>query len=606
MSDKLNGVSIQFAEVMKGCVSAEATTFEDGYADGERAGHALALHVTVRIDDLGAFLEAGEHAGTLSGHIDCPLLGGICPVQSGTFRLMPNTADRDRKVMYYQVYCTTPQGEEFTFVGNKQVQHDAPLDAWKDTTTLYVNVYRGHADPDTPARDRLSATGIISLGLMDFMQVLRGLRATDRRGETSVSGLVAFGRFFAGKLWDVYGPHLPPAPNQPQRRYAKFTAEGVTGAAVSTHPFLTADGLRLELTRFHRASSQDVVLVAHGLTSSSDMFIMPEHRNLVQTLLDEGYGDVWTLDYRGSCRFPYNLARTRYNFDDIALFDHPAALQELRRHIGPQRRVHVIAHCVGALTMAMSLFGKTVEGISSAILNSVALTPRVPSWSKVKLGAAPWVSDNLLGIEYYNPSWRREAGLSVGKLIAWGADFVHQECDSPECHMLSLMWGSGRPALFNHANMLSVTHDRLGDLFGGVGVHYYRHVHKMVASGNRAVKFDPGNPRYAALPDDYTAHIASQPTPILLLQGQDNRVFADSNIHCHALFERHAPGRHRLHVVPGYGHQDMFMGRNVAEDVFPHLLAFLKEHSRGEPGRTDRQDAARDRAEQVAAEHGHV
>jgi cholesterol oxidase len=321
-----------------------------------------------------------------------------------------------------------------------------------------------------------------------------------------------------------------------------------------------------------------VILVVHGLTSSSDMFIMPEHRNLVQTLLDEGFGEVWTLDYRGSCRFPYNLARTGYTFDDIALFDHPAALHELRRHIGPQRRVHVIAHCVGALTMAMSLFGKTVQGISSMVLNSVALTPYVPAWSRIKLDLGPWVSDYLLGIEYYNPSWRRQPAWSIGKLIAMTADLVHQECDSPECHMLSFMWGSGRPALFNHANMLPVTHDRLGDLFGGVGVHYFRHVLKMVRHGNTAVKYAPGNPRFAALPDDYMAQAADITTPILFTQGQDNKVFADSNIRCHERLEKIVPGRHRLQVVPGYGHQDMFMGKDVAVDVFPHVIAFLREH----------------------------
>ena len=579
MNTDLHGVQIQFAEVMSGYVSAEATTFEDGYQHGESAGNRLSLHVTVTIPDLAIFLDKPEHAGTLTGHVDCALLGGICPVQSGTFRLMPDTADRDRKVMYYQVYCTTPSGEQMTFVGRKQVQHTRPFDTWHDTTTLFTNVFHGHIDPDKPAQAELWLTGIISLGPMDFAKVLEGLRATDPKGNTSVAGIARFTEFFAGKLWDVYGPHLPPAPNQPRRTIAKFTTEGVQGADITVHPFSTTDGLGLTLTRFKRNTCDDVVLVVHGLTSSSDMFIMPEHRNLVSTLLDEGFGDVWMLDYRGSCRFPYNLARSRYNFDDIALFDHPAALHELRKHIGPNRRVHVIAHCVGALTMSMSLAAQTVQGVSSVILNSVALTPSVPGWSGLKLALGPWASDYLLGIEYYNPSWRRQPAWSVGKLIAMGADFLHQECDSPECHMLSFMWGAGKPALFNHENMLPETHDRLGDLFGGVDVHYYRHVHKMVAARNTAVKFSPGNPRYAALPDDYFAKAAEIRSPILFIQGQDNRVFADSNIRCFERIDKVAPGRHKLHVFPGYGHQDIFMGKDVAADIFPTLLSFLREHA---------------------------
>lgn len=578
MLDKLRAVKIEFAEVMKGYISQKAATFGGGN-DGESAGHTLALLVTVTIPDLASFLEKPEHAGTLSGHVDCPLLGGICPVQSGIFRLLTDTADLNRKGMYYEVYCTTPRGEAFTLVGEKQVQHNTPLDLWRDTTTLFVNVFRGHVDPSRPAQAALWVTGIVRLSLREFMKQLCGLQASGPDGGISVEGLAAFSAFFAGKLWKVYGPSLPPPASQPRQHYARFTSEGVQDAAVSVHPFSTADGLGLTLTRFQRTACDDVVVILHGLTTSSDMFIMPEHKNLVQTLLDEGFSDVWTLDHRGSNRFPYNLSRSRYNLDDIALFDHPAAIAELRRHIGPNRRIHVIAHCVGALTMAMSLFGKMVQSIASVILNSVALTPRVPAWSKVKLAFGPWVSDYLLGIEYYNPRWRRQHGWSVGKLLSLGIDLRHHECDSPECHMLSFMWGSGNPALFNHANMAKETHDRLGDLFGGISVHYYRHVNKMVRSGNTAVKFEPGNPRYTALPDNYMEHVKDIKTPLLLIQGQDNRVFADSIIHCHARLEKVVPGRHRLHVFPGYGHQDIFMGKDAAADIFPRLIAFLREHA---------------------------
>ena len=96
---------------------------------------------------------------------------------------------------------------------------------------------------------------------------------------------------------------------------------------------------------------------------------------------------------------------------------------------------------------------------------------------------------------------------------------------------------------------------------------------------NTAVKFSPGNPRYAALPDDYFAKAAEIKSPILFIQGQDNRVFADSNIRCFERIDKVAPGRHKLHVFPGYGHQDIFMGKDVATDIFPTLLSFLREHA---------------------------
>jgi cholesterol oxidase len=356
-----------------------------------------------------------------------------------------------------------------------------------------------------------------------------------------------------------------------------YTLSGVPDATISSHPLSTDDGLGLNLLRFKRAESDDVVLIVHGLTTSSDMFIMPEHQNLVSTLLDNGFGDVFTLDYRMSNRFPYNRAMHRYNMDDIALYDYPAALDTLRGIVG-QRRIHVIAHCLGSVSFLMSLFGGAIDGITSVVANSAGLTPRVPAWSRVKLNVAPALVEWVLGFPYLDPSWEQEPALSRGWLFAKAVDQVHRECDVSACHMLSMMWGTGRPALYQHENLLPVTHERGGDLYGATGMNYYRHVLAMVNAGN-AVKYEPDNPRYSSLPDDYLAAAGRITTPVLLTTGSLNKVFADSNIVCWKRLEELAPGRHELDVIPGYGHQDVFMGKNVAYDVFPRMIEFIKRQA---------------------------
>ena len=40
---------------------------------------------------------------------------------------------------------------------------------------------------------------------------------------------------------------------------------------------------------------------------------------------------------------------------------------------------------------------------------------------------------------------------------------------------------------------------------------------------------------------------------------------------------------HELHVFPGYGHQDPFMGKNVHVDIFPRLLQHLRKHGPAVP-----------------------
>ncbi|TFI53376.1 alpha/beta fold hydrolase [Mastigocladus laminosus UU774] len=361
-----------------------------------------------------------------------------------------------------------------------------------------------------------------------------------------------------------------------KREIPLYTLEGVKNAEVSTHHFSTEDMLGLSMLRFQRATSDDVVLIIHGLTTSTDMFIMPEHYNLVQYLLDKGFGDVWTLDYRMSNRHSYNLQMHRYNMDDIALFDHPAAIAKMREHIG-DRRIHVICHCLGSVSFVMSLFAKAVTGISSVIANSVALTPRVPNWSQVKLTFAPFLVEYVLGIPYINPRWSEDPGLTKGKIFSQAVSAFHHECNVPACHMLSLMWGTGWPALYSHENLHDVTHRRGGDLYGGNGLHYYRHVRKMVKNNNTAVKFEPNNPKYDRLPNNYFEYAEEIETPVLFMTGDRNHVFTDSNIVCHQRLEQIVPGRHELHVFPGYGHQDVFMGKNVHVDIFPRLLQFLNK-----------------------------
>jgi lysosomal acid lipase/cholesteryl ester hydrolase len=365
------------------------------------------------------------------------------------------------------------------------------------------------------------------------------------------------------------------------REIPLYTLEGVRDADVTTHYFSTEDKLGLSMLRFNRdpaGDAEDAVLIIHGLTTSTDMFIMPEHTNLVSYLLDNGFPDVWCLDFRMSNRHSYNLFPHRYNFDDVALFDYPPALELIRSHIGA-RRLHVISHCLGAVTFAMSVFGRAVDGLASVLANSVALTPRVPRWSKVKGRFAPTMIERVLGFPNLNPRWSEDPTLTAGKLFSKGVSLFHRECDVPACHMLSLMWGSGWPALYSHENLADVTHRRGGDLYGATSMNYYRHVFEMVRAGSRPLKYEIGNPKYDALPDDYLVDAREIDTPMLLMTGENNKVFSDSNIVCHERLQQLGSPNKELQIVPGYGHQDVFMGEHCDRDVFPGIVDWLRRNA---------------------------
>lgn len=371
-------------------------------------------------------------------------------------------------------------------------------------------------------------------------------------------------------------------PDTTSQEIPLYTLTGVPDADISTHYFNTQDGLGLSMLRFQKRGAregEDAVLIIHGLTTSSDMFIMPEHYNLVRYLHDQGYDDVWTLDNRMSNRHPYNLLIHRWSMDDMAQYDYPPALRVVREQTGG-KRLHVIAHCLGSASFAMSLFGKQVDGLASVIFNSTSLTPRVPKWSRFKLTVAPFAVEYLIGLPYMNPRWSEDPKWTKGRLFAKVVDFFHRECDVSACHMLSTMWGTGWPALYSHANLADVTHRRGGALYGSTSVHYYRHVRKMVRAGG-AVKMRPGDPKYAGLPDDYLKDAGDITTPVLFMTGENNHVFTDSNIYAHrVLEERFGKGNRELVVFKNYGHQDVFMGKSVAQDIFPTLVEFMDRNGR--------------------------
>lgn len=578
MTTKTTMTSFEFTEEMKGYLSQQAKAFDEGYEKGKQDGHYFMFHLTIRTEDLDTFLSSYEHQAEAIGYVEGDLTGGRCEVEKGIFNLFVDTADKNRRQMRYRLFFTTVNGKKMTLSGVKQIQDDPGLDVWSDTTTLFANLYQGHVEAAKEPKTKIHATGILHIEAADFAKQLTTFRTNASTPQDRIQAFGKFGKFFLGSLWDVYKPSLTSRMGAFEREIPLFTTEGVKDAEITTHPFATADKLGLSLLRFKRKPCKDVVVLIPGLTAASDMFIMPENYNLVSYLLDHGFTDVWTMDGRISNRYYYNLRRNDYNVDDLALYDHPAAIDTVRKAVGADARIHVICHCFGALSFVMSLFGKATTGIRSVIANGVALTPRVPFPAKLKLRFGPFLTDYVLGVEYLNPYWRREPGFAPGKVLAHIISALHKECDSPECHMLSFMWGYGFPVLYKHENLHDVTHRRVGDLFGGVSVNYYRHVLKMLNAGNTAVKYNPKEPKYRSLPDNYFEHAANVETPVLFVAGQENQLFLDSNIVCYERLQKIVPDRHQLHVFPKYGHADVIIGKNADQDIFPRFVEFLEQH----------------------------
>ncbi len=583
-------VSLAFTEDMHGFCALpdqdpsfgrdEQASYESSFRKGEALGAALRFRLTIEIPDIEQFVHDPQLKAKAIGKVIGDKVGGDMTVEDGTFNLFlkpqSDQAATIAREMHYTLYLRDTGGKPWTFYGYKTVRDGAMDEVWHQTTTLYTRLWSGHS-AQAPAT--IAAQGILHLTTEDFARQLTTFRSSGVTLLDRARALTLFGGAFMGQLWEAYAPgFLRSEPELWANVPIPVRSEaGVSGATISQYNFDTADGLSLQWQRFQRGESRDVVILLHGLTTSTDMFIMPEHYNLVSYLHDHGFPDVWSLDWRGSGRFTYNLEPHRFSIDDVAAYDIPAAIARLRTVIGKDVRLHIIAHCVGAISTMVSLSLQSIDGLASVVINSVGLTPRVGTWSGLKLKFAPFFVEKVLRYPYVSPRMPQFPGFSLGKWLVPVLRLFHRECRDPACHFISFMWGSGHPAAYEHHNMSVLTHSRLADLFGGTSMNFYRHIARMVGRGE-ACPYKTKLKGFESLPPSYLdAYCQRQQPRTLLISGGSNHIFPGANQHLAAeLKRRQAKVDVSYWEIPSYGHQDVFMGQHAARDVFPRLIAFIQ------------------------------
>ncbi|MGD1221782.1 MULTISPECIES: alpha/beta hydrolase [Streptomyces] len=344
-------------------------------------------------------------------------------------------------------------------------------------------------------------------------------------------------------------------------------------AAVEEIPFHAGDGVRLGLTRVGEGPGEGpAVLLLHGHTASADMFLLPETRNLVDVLLDDGY-EPWLLDWRGSRRLPYNETGRRYTYDDVALYDIPEAVAYIRQRIG-DRPLFVVAHCIGSLALSLSMTAGLVPGLAGVVSQGVFLTPKLAGRTSLRMSVA---GELLKGRIDHIPVDFRTVGLRSKYTPLFALAGRKASCPDPTCQILhNSAWGTGA-SLFVHEHLSETTHHRLAELLGPAPLWILPHLRR-IELARTVVRWHDTDHRYRALPANALDAAARIDTPVLLLAGSENGLWLDSQELCRDVLARRQPQLDVSYTeIPGYGHLDTFLGRGAALDVFGHILDFLGE-----------------------------
>ena len=121
--------------------------FDRGFRSGRESRTALMFHLTITADDIDTFIADREHEAVAEGWVECEALGGRLPVERGIFNLfVDQEGDRSRKRMLYRLHFRDGEGHPLTLTGHKVVEDDPGFDLWRDTTTLFTQILRGHVE----------------------------------------------------------------------------------------------------------------------------------------------------------------------------------------------------------------------------------------------------------------------------------------------------------------------------------------------------------------------------------------------------------------------------------------------------------------------------
>lgn len=195
---------VSFTEEMKGYVSFLDCGYEEGYRKGRQEKNRLMFHLTIAVDNVDSFVTEPLHEVPAMGYVECAAMGGRMPVTKGTFNLFVDEQTPASKRMLYRLFFNDAEGNLYTLSGYKEVKDDPGFDAWKDTTTLFVHILKGHVRAGDDLGSEIAATGIIRIGILDFARQLTTFRSKGSGLSGAAFTILYFGKFFLRNLWDIY------------------------------------------------------------------------------------------------------------------------------------------------------------------------------------------------------------------------------------------------------------------------------------------------------------------------------------------------------------------------------------------------------------------
>ena len=593
-----------FTETMAGHISAtgchhrpcgHVERIRDDYVNGQAWGQAessvCSFKLTVTTDNLHRMIEDEHHRSRITGEV---LVSTIAPdpmkVREGTFQLL--VADPDKAESWTMLYDMVLEGPDgpIHFHGFKTLEQRGKSDPWTDLTTLFVTLRQGEDETG-----ELIGRGVLKLGIDEFMRQLTTITVHD--SDTLVGHVVnliprakkaietyfmaKYAGFFAMTVFRAYGGMLATLNDFPAKEAENLKLRALRLPSAERHVVPTADGVNIGLTRY-RGGSLGPIVLAPGFSVRASSFATPTvDENLTESLVAKGY-DVWLFDYRASADSGNDTVRPpEFCIDDIARYDWPAAIDKIRSVTGADS-IQALAHCVGSMSLLMGIGAGWVSHVRSLISSQLTLHP-VTDWlnyMKSDLGIAGTLGEiSLLDGHMDFVSQGTDADYEIDAIAYQIPMPEGQECKSPTVRRVFGVFGPS----WDIRQLGRDTYLALGSMFSRVSLSPFKQLQDVMRNGlavdaeGKAVYTNEEAARRLAL-------------PITFLSGATNQIFyPESGQRTRVWLSQHnGKELYRQRIVPGYGHMDLFIGRNAHRDVTPMLLEELERLDQRTDGEADR------------------
>jgi hypothetical protein len=358
----------------------------------------------------------------------------------------------------------------------------------------------------------------------------------------------------------IVEPELELIPNPPLGR---------TLPTMETVWFRALDGHWLNFKHLLPAPEADEsrgpVILVHGTGVRANLFFPPTDLTLPAMLAGVGF-DVWVLNWRSSI----DLRPIEWTLDDAAVLDYPRAVEVILQETGAET-LKAIIHCQGSCSFMMSMLAGLLPQVTAVVANSSGLHLRMRWMARIKLPIAMLVFGRW--VKWFDPQFGLSAPTFAAKLMDWIVRAFHHECQNAVCKHSSFVYGFGFPTMWKHDNLSDATHDWLDGEFAHAPVKLFKQIRRCVARGRLVTTGEYGD----VLPTEFGLDAPGTDAIFHFVTGAENQTFLPKSMKDTYDYFSEYSNKHTFHEFRGYGHMDVLIGENAAQDVFPYMIEKLAE-----------------------------